>query len=214
MPNFVATPRPTASPWGPVQHAHLLGRGIWQVMTASHGGIILSAERQAAMPEALALEGAAYEEDCDWALVVLAFADELAGTKACSAGFIQLARDTVRCWHPDRYERHTGEPVQDDASVHAVLRRRRAYLDALGKHCVTSAWGSWADWVPEGKTGVVARKVSSVDHLGSPAYADDEICALVDAAAYAARGEAFALEDHPHDVIAFPESLRPKQVTQ
>lgn len=210
MSRFSYDPRPSSSPWGPVQQADCLAPGIWQVMTASHGGILLSAERQRAMPAALALDGAAYEEDCDWALVILAFEDELRLQQSCTTGFLQLARDTVRCWHPDRYEQHTGEAVPENTS--RVLRERRAYLEAIGKYCVTSAWGSWADWVPEGKTGVVARKVQSVDHLGHPSYSDDEVCALVPAETYSARDGVFVLEDHPHDIIDFPESLRPKQV--
>ena len=34
---------------------------------------------------------------------------ELEGQGSCSAGFLQLARDTTRCWHPDRFSAFTGE---------------------------------------------------------------------------------------------------------
>lgn len=211
MSRFAPSPRPSSSLWGAVQQADCLAPGIWQVMTASHGGILLSEERQAAMPEALALAGPAYEEDCDWALAILGFEDELRADGALSPGMLQLARDTVRCWHPDRYERHTGEAVPEKVSH--VVRRRNACLAAIGRHSVTSAWGAWADWVPEGKCGVVARKLAGVDHLGRAQYTDNEICALVPAEIYRARGEVFVLEDHPHEIIAFPASLRPKQVS-
>lgn len=210
MTVFPITPRPASSPWGAVQHAVMLAPGIWQVMTAGHGGILLSEDRQAAMPEALAIQGCAYEEDCDWALVVLGFEAVLSSNGAFSPGEILLAHDTVKCWHPDRYTAFTGKAVPENDSH--VLKKQRAYLDAVGKHCVTSAWGSWAEWVPEGKTGIVARKVVSVDHLGYATYADEELCALVNADDYAARGEVFALEDHPHEIIPFPQEVRPKQV--
>ena len=157
MTCFAPSPRPSTSIWGAVQQADQLGPGIWSVMTASHGGIILSDQRQAAMPPALLIEGGSYEEDCDWALPILAFASELEGERSCSAGFLQLARDTARCWHPDRLSAFTGEAVEENAST--ILRTRKAYIAAIGEFCVTSAWGDWAEWVPEGKVGVIARQV-------------------------------------------------------
>ena len=53
MTFFPNTARPASSPWGSIQQADRLAAGIWSVMTASHGGILLSDERQEAMPEAL-----------------------------------------------------------------------------------------------------------------------------------------------------------------
>jgi hypothetical protein len=186
--------------------------GVWVVTTASHGGIMLSAPRQAAMPEALRLGTASYEEDCDWALPVLAFRGEFEVARPDRASWLQLAVDTVRCWHPDRYEAFTGEAVLENAS--RVLRQRAAYLAAIGKHCVTAARGDWADWVLEGKTGVVACKVLSVDHLGNASYSEERRYALVDKHAYAERGEAFCLEDHTHELIEMPEEFRPtKRIT-
>ncbi len=210
MTHFPQSPRPTTSIWGTVQQADQIAPGIWSVMTASHGGIMLSEPRQAAMPNALRLDGGSYEEDCDWSLPVLAFADELAQAKDFSEAFLQLARDTARCWHPERYTAHTGESVSVNDS--SVLRTRKAYLDAIGEFCVTAAWGDWADWVPEGKTGVVARKVASVDHLGRARYDDEEVCALVDKVAYAERGVVTVLRDIAHEIIEAPENLRPKRI--
>jgi len=51
---FENAPQPTTSPWGEVQHSSELAPGIWQVMTASHGGIFLSRQRLDAMPAILA----------------------------------------------------------------------------------------------------------------------------------------------------------------
>jgi hypothetical protein len=179
-------------------------------MTASHGGIILSDQRQAAMQQALLIEGGSYEEDCDWALPILAFTSELERQGSCSAGFLQLARDTAKCWHPDRFSAFTGEAVEENSS--AILRTRKAYMAAIGEFCVTSAWGDWAEWVPEGKVGVIARQVECVDHLGRPIYGEAEVCALIAKDLYAARGEVTALRDTAHEVIPIPEALRPKRV--
>ncbi|MDK2759422.1 MAG: hypothetical protein KYX66_22105 [Blastomonas fulva] len=179
-------------------------------MTASHGGIILSDQRQAAMPPALLIDGGSYEEDCDWALPILAFSSELERQGSCSAGFLQLARDTAKCWHPDRFSAFTGEAVEENAST--ILRTRKAYIAAIGEFCVTTAWGDWADWVPEGKVGVIGRQVERVDHLGRPTYGEAEVCALIAKDLYAARGEVTALRDTAHEIIPLPEALRPKRV--
>lgn len=210
MTHFPNSPRPTTSLWGAIQQADQIAPGIWSVMTASHGGIMLSDQRQAAMPEALKIDSGSYEEDCDWSLAVLAFESELTSAKTCSASFLQLARDTARCWHPDRYAAHTGEEVPTNDSP--VLRIRKAYLNAIGQFCVTAAWGDWADWVPEGKTGVIARKVANVDHLGRAEYDDDEVYALVDKIEYAQRREVTVLRDIAHEIIPTPEGLRPKRI--
>ena len=92
------------------------------------------------------------------------------------------------------------------------MRTREAYRAAIGEFCTTTAWGDWADWVPEGKVGVIARKVVSVNHLGRPTYADDELCALVDKDAYRERGEVTVLSDIAHTIIDPPETIRPKRI--
>jgi hypothetical protein len=193
MPRFAHSPRPTDTCWGGVQSAHEVIPGAWIVETASHGGIVLSEERQAAMPDALRLPGREYEEDCDWALPVLAFAAEMAGSPIAEPSWISLARDTAMCWHPDRYTAFTGEDVPENKSH--VLKRRNALTAAIGKFCVTSAWGSWAAGVPEGKVGVVAYQVRSVDHLGNARYEDTPRYALVDAALYDKRDHDACLLD-------------------
>ncbi len=38
---------PSSSPWGAVQQSEVIAEGIVRVQTASHGGILLSAERYA-----------------------------------------------------------------------------------------------------------------------------------------------------------------------
>ena len=57
MKKFASTPRPQWSEWDAIQEAEEVLPGIWSVSTASHGGLILSGERQEAMPEALRIEG-------------------------------------------------------------------------------------------------------------------------------------------------------------
>lgn len=150
MPKFSMTETPRETLWGAPQTATQLLPGIWEVHTASHGGMILSDERQAAMPAALRLDSTSYEEDVDWALVVLGFAAEFASLP--TKGFdllVQNARASVKAWHPDRYADHTGEAVETSDSP--ILRRRQALTDMIGQYVVVSASGDWADWVPQGQ---------------------------------------------------------------
>ena len=77
---------------------------------------------------------------------------------------------------------HTGEAVETSDSP--ILRRRQALTDMIGQYVVVSASGDWADWVPQGQVGVVARRVARVDALGHAAYEGDPIHGLVDKDAY------------------------------
>ena len=185
---FRTTPAPVQTIWGAPQTAEQLLPGVWHVTTSSHGGFVLSDERQAAMPDALRLETTSYEEDVDWSLVVYAFASELRRTTRPGAALLtENARQSVRVWHPDRFTAYTGETVPEAASP--VLRRRAAYRAVIGEYVSTSAYGEWADWVPAGKVGIVARMVASVDANGFARYTGEPIHGLVDQARYAARGE-------------------------
>ena len=70
--------RITHSPWGLVEGHATIAEGIDFVSTASHGGYVISDHRRAQMPASIReiktfAGGNNYEEDCDWALVVLAY---------------------------------------------------------------------------------------------------------------------------------------------
>ncbi len=183
MPRFSPTPAPTHTLWGAPDRAVQILPGIWEASTPSHGGMILSHSRQAAMPEALRLKTSTYEEDVDWALVILGFDAEFAALPARGSDImVDTARASVKAWHPDRYSALTGEPVTTDESP--VLKRRAAYQAMTGQYVICSASGAWADWVPDGKVGVVARRVEGVDALGHARFTGDAIQGLVDKHAY------------------------------
>ena len=79
QPLNLATPR-LNTPWGVADDVTTLAPGICFVSTPSHGGFWLSPERRAEMPEPYRsiktfAGGNWYEEDCDCALVILAFPD-------------------------------------------------------------------------------------------------------------------------------------------
>lgn len=64
---------PNKSPWGEIYERTVIDDGIEVVCTHSHGGIVLSEERQAQMPPHLSNGTAFYEEDCEVNLVYLSF---------------------------------------------------------------------------------------------------------------------------------------------
>lgn len=62
-----------ASPWGTIQETHSIAPGIEEIKTESHGGYVLGEQAQSDMPKHLTLNSKYYEEDCEGALVELAF---------------------------------------------------------------------------------------------------------------------------------------------
>lgn len=75
--------KPNWSPWGRPDLAEEIFPGVWSLYTPRHGGFYVSAERRRLMDQAwLALgfnnqaKDGWFEEDCDWAMVALSFADE------------------------------------------------------------------------------------------------------------------------------------------
>lgn len=80
-----------STPWGPALTVEVIAPGLHQVATEGHGGILVDDERMACMPASIAalrtwsgVRGA-YEEDSDWALVVLSFPEEFDERRCASA---------------------------------------------------------------------------------------------------------------------------------
>lgn len=101
---FATSLRPDYCMWGKIDFAGELVPGIWAVSTPSHGGLILSDERQRAMPDALRLESNEYEHDCDWSLVYLAFESEFAALPdPFEPDRVSKAHNIAAHWKADRY---------------------------------------------------------------------------------------------------------------
>lgn len=119
---FAATDRPRACPWGSIDEAKEIAPGIWLVETPSHGGLMISAERRAAMPAYLRdvrtyAGGNAYEEDCDWSLVAAAFPDCFTPRQ------VEAARATILSY--DREPR-----AYDVAGYHDAMRKAAQCMKA------------------------------------------------------------------------------------
>lgn len=147
--------RPTSSPWGRPDETEELAPGIWRVDTPSHGGIRVSRQRKAAMPEYIRAQadGNWFEEDCAWCLVALCFPEAFPQTYA-GGNVLTAAMDTCINWYPDEYEKFTGDFIPVEKSY--KLRERKFKADSAGKLVVTAGFGSWAHFVPKGKVGVCA----------------------------------------------------------
>ncbi|WP_458683618.1 DUF7007 domain-containing protein [Prescottella equi] len=146
---------PARSPWGEVQYGKVLVDGIITVGTAGHGGVRISAERLRQMPAALRLGRRRwFEEDCEAALVAVAFADDLSLDEKAR----ENAARSVANYFPTQWEAHFGRTLEPGQSY----TRDRELFEAANadRMVVGSASGDWADGVPEGMVGVTARRRS------------------------------------------------------
>ena len=161
----------THSPWGRIEHKAQLAKGIMNVSTASHGGIHLSDGRLAAMPDYMQREGGWYEEDCEWSMPAVVFPEAFPKHQ-------ELAKESLRNWFPEIYERFFGVTVGPEESY---MRAKEVFEQQVkDKYVVVSAWGDWHEAVPDGKVGVLAK-------LGCNRDLPEGKYALVDGEAYAAR---------------------------
>ena len=121
MKEFAPTPRPQSSPWGAIQSARQIATGIWEVSTASHGGIILSQERYDALPAALQVNryggGVAFEEDCEAFIPFAYYRDDIARHDAAMAD--RVAKYATA---------QTAETVLGDYGSHDTYRAARDWF--------------------------------------------------------------------------------------
>jgi len=141
----------TQTPWGKADSSEKIACGIVSYSTPSHGGIHVTQRILEMMPEELWIESGWYEEDCDWCLVAVAF-------PLLFKDSYKQALESMRNWHPDRYEKYFGVELKPEES----LVKRQQLFDALNVNnfVVTTAWGDWHEKVPAGMVGVLARRKS------------------------------------------------------
>lgn len=161
---------PIQSPWGGCQTAEEHAPGIWHVTTASHGGYILTTDRNDEIPETARLAGAIYEEDSDWAIVGWFFRDRL--TDRDPAYPVQRAHDILLNWHPDIYEDLTGKQATPETSF--VLRRRQSINKLIGQEIITSARLAHECDGPGRNIIATTRIVHGIDRHNFPTFAHGE----------------------------------------
>lgn len=119
MRENIYTPQNVQTPWGVADIANDIADGITQYSTPSHGGIKLSEERQAQMPEALC-DGTWYEHDCAIYRVIVAFPECFSDDQYAHA------KDGLKSWYPDAYEAHFGEIIPEGQSY---IKDRRIFQE-------------------------------------------------------------------------------------
>jgi len=146
------------TPWGRSDSVTEIADGITRVTTASHGGIRLSRERNDRMPGCFRnrnneTRAGWYEEDCEWAMCALVFAEEFKQATG-DDGIAEEARKTVRTWFPDEYEIFSGETLRPEDSH--IRGQQVFHAEHANDLVVVSAVGDWHENVPTGMVGVIA----------------------------------------------------------
>ena len=141
--------RHTPTPWGKIQHIRQRAEGIYEVATASHGGIGVVLELNELIDEAVRESDGWYEQDCKWVWVALRFPEAFQGLRI-------VAESTAKNYYPHQYQTVTGKAVTLRDS--RVLQHEKFEVDSVGRFVARSAFGSWAPWVPAGMVGVYAER--------------------------------------------------------
>lgn len=145
----------TSTPWGKSQHSKVITRGIVQYMTASHGGLHVSAGLNALVPDYMRNPDGWYEEDCEWAKPIVALYGRV---KNIPEETYKAAVATLKGWHWEAFERFfatvipAGESYTKDEAAFKLQNRNN--------FVVTAAFGDWAENVPPGMVGVIAKRAS------------------------------------------------------
>ena len=113
---------PRSSPWGKVDHYKTLCDGAYSVSTASHGGVMVAADRAGKILSAKALKHSftergyvCFEEDCDAPVALRELMDrglyKAPVNEYWKPGeYERVINDSIRRWYPDYWAaREAGE---------------------------------------------------------------------------------------------------------
>ncbi|MGK2881512.1 MAG: DUF7007 domain-containing protein [Mycobacterium sp.] len=145
------------TPWGAADSVSYPADGIAVVGTPSHGGVKLSAERNAEIPSQLRRSSGWYEEDCEAAIVGMYHPDAFRGDQA---GY----EKTVKDWFPDQYEAATGTTLTgQDSYMRREQEKRQSIENFRAEHAdeFVTLGNGWTPanhkWIPEGYVVADAR---------------------------------------------------------
>lgn len=156
------------TPWGEAQQIDRVADGIVFASTASHGGIKLSPERNKEIPAILRKKSGWYEEDVEAAIPAAVFADAFAETNVRGTHPILIearAKQTIRDYMPDEYEKWTGEDILPGqsrtrdriASEKTIAERRKA----MENEFVEQSYGGSFEGIPDRMEVVRTWKAST-----------------------------------------------------
>lgn len=150
------------TPWGQVQNTDKIIDGILSVSTSSHGGLKLDRKRNAKVPKYLRRKGGWYEEDCEWAIPYVVFAEEIKADEKTQ----EVAIQAFKSWFPDEYEIFTGTQLQPGESY--IRDEKNFYVENANKYVVIAAQGDWSKGTPKGMVlvdAILGRDNRSHDRL-------------------------------------------------
>lgn len=174
--------------WGRPDHQHKLADGIWEFSTPRHGGIIVDIEVRPLLREYLTevtlyrkyamdyeQHFAAFEEDCDAAIVEWVYGNEFhnkrfrsryrsdpeLSDKVFFEERLRLIKESLKRWHPEVLEKWP-EPYVDKGKKHA------AWLDR--STCENLHWVYWTECSACGNPldkDLVSNPPSECPHCGA-----------------------------------------------
>ena len=143
------------SPWGKINHETPVTDGIVFVGTAGHGGFKLDRIRNAKIPDYMRQPGGWYEEDCEYAMVIVAFPQHFPPAD------VETAKKSLCDWFPDHYAQFYGVPLESLKGKSRTYDQRVFEQENADKWVVVTAWYSPdkpcpVESFPEGKILVAA----------------------------------------------------------
>lgn len=138
------------TPWGPAQVRYKYTDEVSFYSCAGHGGYKVNITANRYIPAPLRNADGWYEEDCE-STIVHHFLLHDFDTESYGREYFA---NTIRNYWPDEWTAAMGEEVTLEQS--RTLRDRKFKKDNANNYVAISAYGDWADWVPEGMTGVIA----------------------------------------------------------
>lgn len=185
-----ATECKTSTPWGTADYCYKYARGVIQYATPGHGGFKVAITKALQMPPALAKMGMNwggalwFEEDCQYAAVMLAFPELF------NEAQVKQAKASLMRWNHEAYEEFYGvvlSPEESHSKAEAVFQEQNK-----GKLVGRSARS-----LEGGMVKVWARP------LGLPYYEEAEKAFLVPATEYATRSPfGFVIEPGKYQEVA------------
>lgn len=187
----------TNTPWGPAQYAYKYAPGVISYGTAGHGGFHLSTTLNQRIHPAMRQCDGWYEEDCEWSFVAITF------PWLFKLEHQRVAHECAMNWFPHQYEAATGyrPTLAESMTLRDEEFDRVHALDYIS----VAAWGSWADWVPEGKVGVLAT-VGGGRHSSGGVDPSAGRYYLVPAELYEAREGRYVIDHEVAEECDGPES--------
>ncbi len=130
--------RPEYSPWGEIQRCELICIGVFEVSTASHGGIMVSRDMTAVLSPVARKCGMkyrgylCYEEDSEEGIVYRELMDKklwaIPGYIQNKAAFEEYINNSLRRYHPEYWRARQAGKEREAERIAAPVRAHGAEL--------------------------------------------------------------------------------------